>query len=159
MAATSLSACGFEPMYGTAFQSTQGADVQAEFSQIEIGNIKDKSGQYLRNALIDRFYRDGRPQNPRYTLNISDISEGVIDLDVTKNSDATRAQLRLDTAMSLVDNESGEVVLERPLRTISSFNVLTSEFATRVSEENTRKNALDNLARQIEMQIGLFFKR
>lgn len=157
---TLLSACaGFEPMYGTAFQSTQSAETQSVLSRVAIDNLPDADGVYLRNALIDRFHTSGTPVNPQYSLSLSDVTESLIDLDITKNSDATRGQLRLDTTMYLRDVTTNEVVLERPLRAVSSFNILTSKFATRVTEESTRKNALDNLARQIEQQIGLYLKR
>lgn len=146
-------------MYGTAFQSEASLEAQQELSQITIGNIPNREGQYLRNALIDRFYRDGYPSQSRYTLNVGNINENIIDLDITKSADATRGQIKLSTQMTLTDLQSGEVVLTRPLRAIGSFNILTSEFATRVTEENARKNALDNLAQQIEQQIVLFLKR
>lgn len=158
LACLSLVACGFTPMYGTAFQDGQ-TDVMTSLSRVEIGNIPDYEGQFLRNALIDRFYRDGRPINPRYSLNISKIEESIVDLDITKDSDATRAQLRLSSYFILTDNETNQAVLERSVKAVSSFNVLTSEFATRVSEKNTRENALNDLARQIELQIGLYLQR
>ncbi|MCB1783588.1 MAG: hypothetical protein KDI13_06290 [Alphaproteobacteria bacterium] len=154
-----LPSCGFTPMYGTAFQSKQQADIQAELAQVEIANIPNSEGQYLRNALIDRFYKDQRPENPRYTLKISQIRESKVDLDITKTSDATRGQLRLNTEMVLIDNQTEAAVLTRKLATVSSYNILSSEFATRVSEDNTRKNALDELARQAELQIGLYLHR
>jgi LPS-assembly lipoprotein len=42
---------------------------------------------------------------------------------------------------------------------ITSYNVLGNEFATRVTEDNARTNALDELARQAEMHTGLYFRR
>ncbi|PCI55429.1 MAG: hypothetical protein COB36_07340 [Alphaproteobacteria bacterium] len=155
-----LSACGFEPIYGTHLQSNAGQEsVQSQLAQVEIDGIPDRSGQFLRNALIDKFYRKGRPQSLRYTLHVEPIKESTIDLDITKSSDATRAQLRLKTAMILKDEMTGEIVLTRSLRSIASYNVLTSEFATRVSAQNMRENALNDLARQIELQIALYLKR
>lgn len=155
-----LASCGFQPMYGTAFQSgTKKADVQAELSQVAISNIPDRSGQYLRNALIDRFYQNARPANPKYTLVVGAIQESIIDLDITKNSNATRGQMRLSTSLTLTDNTTGGAILQRAITSVASYNILTSEFATRVSENNTRKNALDDLAGQIELQIGLYLKR
>lgn len=156
--ATTLVSCGFEPMYGKISEKKQGEsyDIQSSLERIEIGNIPDRSGQYLRNALIDRFYSHNRPEVTDYTLKIQKILENTTDLDITKTSDTTRAQLRLLTTMTLTDNETGEVVLNRKLSSIGSFNVLGSEFANRVTEDNTRKNALDDLARQIELQIGLY---
>ena len=151
-----VSACGFKPMYSS---NNPAPDLSAELAQIEISNIPNQSGQYLRNALIDKFYPDAYPTNAAYSLKVSPIQEKIIDLDITKTSDATRAQLHLKTQITLTDNSNGEAVLTRKLSSISSYNVLTSEFATRVSAQNTRENALDDLASQIELQIGLYLRR
>lgn len=151
-----LSSCGFHPVYGVNKYTATG--VEDKLAQIRIENIPNREGQHLRNALIDRFYRDGRPSNAPYTLQISNIQERLTDLDITKNADATRGQLRLETKMWL-KNEYGETLLKRELRTINSYNILANEYSTRISEENTRLNALDDLARQIEQQISLYFKR
>jgi LPS-assembly lipoprotein len=153
-----VSGCGFTPMYGN-HATPEGGPVETALTQVEIENIPDREGQYLRNALIDRFYRNGRPSAPRYRLSVNPVQESLIDLDITKSSDSTRGQLRLTTSMNLVDTQSGESVLTRPLQSITSYNILTSEFATRVTEDNARMNALDDLARQIELQIGLFLER
>lgn len=160
IACTLLSSCaGFEPMYGTAFQTKQSAETQDILSQIAVDNLANSSGVYLRNELVDRFHTNGSPVNPKYILGLSDINESIIDLDITKSSDATRGQLRLNTTMYLRDAQTNEIVLERPLRAVSSYNILTSKFATRVTEDSTRKNALENLARQVEQQISLYLKK
>lgn len=152
-----LAACGFEPVYGTLGHEESGSAVEDELAQVYIDNIPDYEGQYLRNALIDRFYRSGRPGNPRYTLTATPVRKSLSDLDITKTADTTRAQLRLDTTISLIDRSSGEVVMTRAVRAITSYNILASEFATRVSEQNTRENALNDLARQITQHVSLYF--
>lgn len=154
-----LTACGFEPVYGTMGKDEASSAAESNLAQIYISNIPDREGQYLRNALIDRFYRNARPREPLYTLNVNPIKEGIYDLDITKTSDTTRAQLRLDTGIALIDNRTGETVMTRNIRAITSYNILASEFSTRVSEENARENALDDLARQIELQASLYFNR
>lgn len=145
-------------MYGTL-----GADKdygqEDLLSYVAIDGIKDREGQFLRNALIDRFYRSGRPTNPQFNLVISDIVETLRDLDITESSDATRGQLKLTTTMQLIDAKTGEELLTRKLRSTTSYNILSSEFTNRVSEQNTRENALNDLARQIELQLNLYFKR
>ncbi len=153
-----VSACGFEPIYGGKLQNEQ-INIEQVLAHIEISNIADRSGQILRNDLIDRFYSNGRPSEISYILNVASIEENIVDLDITKSSDATRAQLYLKTKINLKDTRSGEVVLSRNISAISSYNVLTSEFATRVSEQNTRENVINDLARQIELQIGLYLRR
>ncbi len=154
-------ACGFEPMYGSygSMVGQEQSGVQKKLAQIDISNILDREGQFLRNALIDSFYDSGRPANPRYTLNVSKIVESSYDLDITVSSDTTRAQLTLSINMSVIDNESKEEVLSRALRASASYNIMESEFATRVSEQNTRENALSDLARQIELHTVLYFDR
>ena len=150
-------ACGFHPVYGVNKYTAVG--VEEKLAATDIGGIPDREGQYLRNALIDRFYRDGRPINPRYKLEIGNIAERTRNLDITVESDATREQLRLRTTFKLTDLQTNEMILDRTVQSLTSYNVIESEFANRVSEQQTRENALDDLANQIEMQLALYFKR
>lgn len=152
-----LTACGFEPVYGVNRNTAVG--VESKLQQVEIGNIPDREGQFLRNALITRFYRDGRPTNPRYEIDVEHIREYLSDLDITIDADATRGQLKLITSMRLIDLQTRETVLERDLISIASYNILASEFTNRVSEQNARENALNDLARQAEQHIVLYLKR
>lgn len=151
-----LTACGFQPLYGER-GGVQETNIQLQ--HVFIANIPDREGQYLRNALIDRFYRTGRPVDPAYTLRITSLNESKRDLDVTIDSDATRGQLKLTASMVLTDNQTGQALLNRSLMAVTSYNILASEFTNRVSEQNARENALNDLARQIEMQLGLYFSR
>lgn len=152
-----LAACGLHPVYGVNKHTPIGAETR--FEQIQIGNIPDREGQFLRNELIDRFYRNGRPQSPAYTLSIAPVQETQRDLDITIDSDTTRAQLVLSTAITLTSNATKETLLKRQLQSTASYNVLGSEFANRVSEDATRENLLKDLARQTELQLTLYFKR
>ncbi|MCB1650848.1 MAG: hypothetical protein KDI46_02225 [Alphaproteobacteria bacterium] len=152
-----LTACGFQPVYGVNKYEATG--VENRLAQIEIGGIPDREGQYLRNALIDRFYREGRPQNPSLRLQLTPVTESKSNLDITINADATRGQLLLATTMTLSDIKTGKKLLTRNLQSIASYNILASEFTNRVSEQNARENLLDDLARQTEQQIALYLKR
>ena len=151
-----LVACGFRPVYGTR---AGGADnpAQAAFQHIQIANIPDRDGQILRNALIDRFYRDGRPADARYTLFITPLSEQIRDLDITKTADSTRGQLRLSSNLRLTDRQTGQILVQRPILAITSYNILGSEFTNRVAEDSARRNAITELVRQVELQLGLYF--
>jgi LPS-assembly lipoprotein len=152
-----LTACGYAPIYGKHDSKNYG---QEDFlSYVAIENIPNREGQILRNALIDRFYRDGRPANPAYKLFIIDLKENLRDLDITKGSDSTRGQLKLEAKIRLIDTVTQETLLEHDIRSIASYNILDSEFTNRVSEENTRQNVLNDLARQVELQLSLYFKQ
>lgn len=153
-----LASCGFSPMYG-ASSSTKDVSTKEGFNQIAISIIPDREGQFLRNALIDRLYYKGEPVNPKYQLSIAKIDESVSNFDLTLESAATRRQLKLTSSMSLVNKETNEVVLSRPLLAITSHNILDSEFSTIVTEQSAREAALNDLARQVERQLALYFSR
>lgn len=153
-----LAGCGFSPLYG---DHGAGGDksVRAQLNSVYIANIADQSGQYLRNALMDRFYSTGRPgTNADYRLSVASISESRSELDITKTSDSTRAQLYLSTSMALNDSKGGELIT-RPITAVTSYNILDSQFTTRVAEDAARRQALDDLARQIETHTLLYFNR
>ncbi len=158
-----LSACGFSPVYGdkSTSQTVESSSLkpQFQFNHIKIAIIPNREGQFLRNALIDRFYSQGTPQNPTYELRMSTISERIYDFDITQESEATRRQLRLSTTLTLIDTATKKTILSRPLSAIASNNVLESEFSTLVTEQYARENALNDLARQAERQISLYFTK
>ncbi len=150
-----LTSCGFRPIYGD-YQSPQNKAASSELAQISIAIIPDREGQFLRNALMDRFYAGaGEPSSPRYILTINPVAEQRVELDITKTAEATRAQIILTSNLTL-KNAQGETLITRPLRSITSYNVLESEFATRVTETAARENALQDLARQIERDVVLY---
>lgn len=158
-----LAGCGFEPMYGRHAGSSQTnatVDVADGFNQVAIGNIPDREGSYLRNELIDRLYAGGYPTNPRYTLRLEEISETKRNLDITKSSEATRGQLIQRSVMILEDRQNPAApVMRQTLTATTSYNVLESEFATRVTEDNARLSGLSDIARQVELNLALFFNR
>ena len=149
-------ACGFHPVYGV--NKYQAVGVEQFMAATDIANIPDREGQILRNHLIDRFHRGGT-QDARYRMEISPIRESIRDLDITVTSDSTRAQLRLSATMVLRDLPSGDVLLNQPLNSIVSYNILASEFSTRISENNARENGLNDMADKIESRVSLYFKR
>lgn len=153
-----LCGCGFQPLYGEHSASTSAA-VRDSLNSVYIANIPDQPGQYLRNTLIDRFYSSGRPGGAaRYNLTLAPISESRTELDITKTSDSTRAQLYLSTMLVFKDTQ-GTPLMNRALTAVTSYNILDSQFTTRVAEESARRQALDDLARQVETQVLLYFKR
>lgn len=150
-----LTGCGFTPMYGQSAQKDKGA-----LQNIEISLIPDQAGVELRNLLIDAFYKNGYPTHATYRLEVSTLRETVSDLDITTESEATRRQIRIAADMVLIDLSSAQqTVLQRTVTATTSYNVLGSQFTTRVSENDAREAALHELARQIETQTVLYFKR
>ena len=156
----SLSGCGFRPLYGAEVSSDINHKDNAPhvfFAQIQIASIPDRDGQFLYNLLLDRLNHTGVPQNPRYVLKIESVQQQTRDLDLTKRADATRAQMRLSVRFRLIDAQTQTTLFTRHVRATTSYNILGSRFATRVSAQSARESGLSDLARQIEENLAIYF--
>ena len=147
-----LSACGFEPVYG----SKSGA-MRSEFSAIEISVIPDRSGQVVRNHLIDRLHQRGADANPQYRLDISPIRESIVEIGFDRDDEASRAQMREETTLNLIDTQTGKAVLTRTVRTTTGYNILEGQFTTFVSRRDARDQALRALSERIVTQLEIHF--
>ena len=153
-----LAACGFEPMYGSS-SSTAQTSVKASYADVEIANIPNREGQYLRNALIDRLYIQGRPADARYTLEIEPLKRTLTNQAIQKDATYTRALMEYSTTLRLRDRKSGDaVVLERRQRALGSYNLLDNQFATISSRDSLNDHLLDELADSIQLTLALHFK-
>ncbi|MBI1215774.1 MAG: hypothetical protein GC185_08145 [Alphaproteobacteria bacterium] len=162
--ALALAGCGFTPMYGD--KSAGGGDSSAaqgalavSRSTVEVANIPDRNGQYLRNQLIDRLYLKGRPADAPYLLSITPLKDTTTDLGIRTDATATRAMYEIDASMTLTNKASGKVILQRNVRSVGGYNELDNQFATLVSAQNLRDNMLHELADTVVRQLDLYFNR
>jgi len=150
-----IAACGFRPMYSSSgFTSSNGALQKAG---IEIANIPNEKGQYLRNALIDRLYTNGRPNNARYRLEFSTLNENVTNIGIRKDASATRAEIEITTEMHIVETMSGKILLKRKFKAIGSYNLLDNYFATMISKRDITDNLLEEIANDILTELNIYF--
>jgi len=152
-----LPSCGFSPMYGD--HGTAAAARASTKSLVEIGNIPDRNGQYLRNQLIDRLYLKGRPADAPYILNIAPLKNNLTNLGIQRDATATRGMLEIYTTITLIDRVSNKPVLTRQERSVGSYNELDNQFATIVSEQSLTDHMLEEMADSIETDLNLFFSR
>lgn len=148
--------CGFEPMYARPSAEAQ-KSVAAAYSNVEIANIPDRDGQYLRNALIDRLYLAGRPADAAFVLEFEPLDKTLTNQAVRKDATYTRALMEISTVMRLRDRKSGAVVLERKQRAFGSYNLLDNQFATLSSKESLNDHLLDELADSVQTALALHF--
>ena len=151
-----LAGCGFKPVYSKT-DNAQNKSVRSALANTYIDIIPNRDGVLLRNHLIDQFYKNGAPTSPAYVLKVRSIQAKQSNLDLTENADATRSQISLRTEFTLIDKASGKELTKQQVNAITSYNVLQSEFATRVSRQSSKDNAVKELARQIETRLSLYF--
>ncbi len=147
-----ISACGFQPLYG---QKSTAASV---LNDIWIDPIQDRDGVALRNELIDRFYIDGYPKNPRYVLAIT-LQDSVRDLDIREDDTTTRAQLIQRAGYTLKNRTTGQIIFKENLRSVNSYNILASQFTTTVTAAEARERGVRDLADKIQNRLAIYLSQ
>ncbi len=149
-----VSSCGFRPLYGSYGDSGTTEDL----ASIEIKPIADRKGQLLRNHLQDILTPNGRPANPRYTLNVT-LNESIERLAISKEAFATRANLFIGAVFTITPHKSAKPIFSGNTKIVSSYNILNSEYATLMSEKNARERSVRELGDNIKTRLSVFFSK
>ncbi len=153
VAAGLLAACGFQPLYGGGKRGP----ATTEMASIRIEPIADRSGQILRNHLLDGLNPYGRPAQPAYFLRITlnDSSSGIA---VRKSEFPTRTSLRIGAVYTLTRADTGASIFSASSSIEGGYNILNSEFATLAAEQDVRERVLREVALDIEARLAVFFR-
>ena len=147
-----VGACGFRPLYGGYRDGT----APAELATVKIDTIHDRIGQQVHNHLLDLINPRGRPVEPRYRLRVT-LSEGIERLAVQKSELATRANFRLIASFVLHPVDSDQVLISGDSVVVSSYNILTADFATLISEKDARARAAREVAADVRSRLAVYF--
>ena len=148
-----LAGCGFSPLYG---RGEDGA-VTAELAKIRVLPIANRSGQVLRNHLLDGLTPMGEPQKPEYTLQVALAEPNVQDLGISRSESVVRYGFSAVASFRLI-NSAGASVLQGASSGSSTFLVTNSEFATVSARSSARDRVMEEIAGDIKTQIGAFLR-
>lgn len=149
--AAALGACGFTPLYG----ERGGVDASAELAAVHINTIRDRNGQMLHNLLLDRINPNGRPASPLYGLDVQ-LVEAKANTGIIKDSSSTSAQLANTASYTLVELKTRKPLQSGRSRSVSSYNIVQSDFATLASEKDARERTLREIAEDITTKVAVF---
>ena len=155
-AALLLSACGFQPLYGSPGDGRPGP--AEELAAIRIAPLPDRTGQQMHNLLRDRLNPNGQPRDAAYLLVIA-LSEAKQELGIRKDETATRANLILSADFSLREAASQKVLFSGVASSTNSYNILTNHFATLFAEKDARERALRELSEDIRTRLAVYFSQ
>ncbi len=153
--ALAMAGCGFQPLYG---RGDNGLSAQDQLASVRIQPMPDRVGQQLHNLLRDRLNPRGQPANPAYSLQVV-VSETLEELGIRKDETATRSNLIVAANFVLSDGRSGKELFKGRSRSINSYNILESQFATLFSESDARKRALREISDEISNRLAVYFAR
>jgi len=155
--------CGFRALHavpdagtaGTA-DARDGLDLGGEMARIRVEPIANRTGQLVRNALVQRLSPRGEPADPRYTLKIT-LTENYSDLGYRRDNYSTLSNLTLTAAFSLQSSEG--ILLTDSATTIVSFDSLGARYASVVMERDARDRATVQIADDIRSRLAAVLER
>ena len=158
-AAAALAGCGFRPMMA---KPESDDSISLQLASIRIGPIGEdeerRVGQILRNELIDRFTAGVWEQPERYVLAI-ELEQETSALQIQNTDTVTRFNLVLTARLRLFPSGSNEAAYVADANAISSYDVVDSEYATLVAEQETARDAARDLSNTIAALLALYFRR
>ncbi len=146
--------CGFAPMY--AKSGGDKAGINTDLAAVRVMPIKDRLGQQLRNALVQRITPQGEPGDYRYTLLIT-LMETTADLGYRRDSFATLGNLTMTATITLQGNGVG--ILANSANTVVSFDYLGPRYASVATERDAEDRAISQLADDIRSQVAAAITR
>lgn len=152
-----LASCGFQPMYATAdFGGQLDESVAEKLQQVAIESIPERSGQILRNNLIDLMYRVGRPAQPQYKLKVT-LKTGEEYLGLLANSTSTLAEVDCNATFSLTDMQDKEVA-HGTAHSATTYDRLNNQFVNLSAHDDAVGRILREIAIQITNQVAMNVK-
>lgn len=146
--------CGFRPMYGTPSGAASGID--ADLAGVRIEPIKDRIGQQLRNALLQRLSPRGEAADYTYSLQVK-LTESVNNLGFRKDTFATVANMSISAQVQLSGN--GASLMGDNVTTTVYFDHLGPRYASVATERDAEERALNQLADDIRNRIAAAIQR
>lgn len=147
-----LAGCGFEPLMG---QSSH-PQVQSSLERIRVSPIPDRSGQILRNYLMDGLTPRGVQGSELYVLSIT-LTEPRREVAIRRDDTASRLSYAASVLFLLYDRASQRTVFGGSSVSETTYEVSNSEFATLSSQASARDRALQEVSADIRQQIASFF--
>lgn len=142
--------CGFEPLMGQVSHPA----VQGDMQRIQVATIPERSGQILRNYLLDSLTPRGVQGPPLYTLTVQ-LSEPRREVAIRRDDTASRLAYTASAAFTLHDR-SRRVVYSGSSSSETTYEVTNSEFATLSSQASARDRALQEVSVDIRQQLATF---
>lgn len=143
--ALALSGCGLSPMYAGGGNGT----VARALAGIEVEPIEGQAGWLVRNALQDQLAESGSASaGSRYVLSVK-LDDQLEGLGLLNDDTIGRERRTLRARYTLIDNTSGDVVMDATAGADAGVDVVSSEYATIAAEQA----ALENLARTVADRI------
>lgn len=143
LAPLALTACGFEPVYGT------GGTAQGLRGKVIVDTPTDQNSF---NMVAQFEQRLGRPQAPQYALKVVTTvkEEG---LAISGSNDIERFNLIGDASYTLTRIGTGEIALQDKVNTFTAYSASLQPVATLAAQRDARRRLMVSLADKITADL------
>lgn len=124
---------------------------------IYVKPIPERTGYVLRNDLLDLFDSMGNPEGAKYRLEV-ELKTEKVPLGFLENAQITRYNFYLTAHYALVAIKENKPVKRGVARTITSYNVVTSPYATVTAEKDAQDRAARDVAETIRTELAVFLR-
>lgn len=167
-----LTACGFQPVYGTASQLPadsplrEGVKISASASGVvnttgDTSTNLDSSANKSMERQFTNNLSDMLPdsKSPAYELQVS-IVQSSVGLGVARDGTASRYNFVLNSTYNLVRLSDGQILDNGSLSNVTSYNNPNNQyFSTYISEQDARKRGIKELAESYRMRLISYIKK
>jgi LPS-assembly lipoprotein len=150
-----LSACGFQPLYGSGSTTASGANLAEAMAGVDVTPIPGRVGQKVRNELIFTNTGGGYAAESRYKLRIA-IRERVIDQLVQITGDARGQVYQLEANYKLIDATNGQVIHEGSAVSRAPYSRYQEIFANVRARYDAENRAARTVSESIKTQVAAF---
>ncbi len=156
-----MTACGFEPLYGPhATLSTP--EVETHLAQIKIAPMTERTGQILRNHLLDKLNASGEPAQPEAHLNVI-FTLDKVSTSLRRDGTTQRFNMIATAKVILRDKDNKKILYEDTIKRTASFSIgdAIAEFgyASTVSENDARRRTLLLVAEDLHLMLATYYKK
>ena len=154
-AGLALQACGFRPLYGPR----GGSDSHSDLAFVKVAEIRSRSGQLVRNELLELLNPRGLSVDQVYLLEVG-LNESQEGLAFQRDDSVTRFNLRLTGSFALRDLRlDNKPVLQGRTQAIAAYDVVQADYANLIAEKDARARAAGNVAQSIATRVAIYFSR
>lgn len=152
-----LGACGFHPLYARAVNGRAGP-AAAGLAQVSVDLIPERAGQLLRQALQERFERNGLAPAHRYDLTVTFGIAGDA-IGIQQDTSNTRVRLVGNATYQLRAQDAARTVLTSgTARSVDGLNVFDQQFfAVDLETEVVQQRIAEAVADEITRQLAIWF--
>lgn len=146
--ATTLSSCGFTPVYK---EISDNENIE-KLSSIDVTVPKSLLGQAFKYKLLDIINPSGIKVENLYTMDVK-IETSDIPLAIESDQTVTRYKVIIKVEYTVKDLNTAAVISQGYLKREGEYDKVDSHYATYVSEEDTTKRLIKELAEDARLRL------